>query len=300
MPAPRPKASFEHSLRQADAALRAGRAATAEGWLRALEAQAPGDVTCRWLLGVALLDQDKIPESIATLQAVLDRVPEFARARVDLARAYRADGRALQAREAVRRVLEKSPQHHLAWLAYGDALVDLEQYADARVAFERARLTDGHLERMREATTALAADDRKTAEQVFRLILRENASHVAALCGLASLSIAADKPYDAERLLRHALKQSAHHPLIWRELGQTLMKLGRLEEADAAARRLIKIEPENPDTWITCGAVSTRLMRHEQALESYQRGGCAWPSATSRRPWAGAPRAKAPTKGLSP
>jgi tetratricopeptide (TPR) repeat protein len=271
MPAPRPKASFEHSLRQADAALRAGRAATAEAWLRALEAQAPGDVTCRWLLGVALLDQDKIPESIATLQAVLDRVPEFARARVDLARAYRADGRALQAREAVRRVLEKSPQHHLAWLAYGDALVDLEQYADARVAFERARLTDGHLERMREATTALAADDRKTAEQVFRLILRENASHVAALCGLASLSIAADKPYDAERLLRHALKQSAHHPLIWRELGQTLMKLGRLEEADAAARRLIKIEPENPDTWITYGAVSTRLMRHEQALDSYQR-----------------------------
>jgi tetratricopeptide (TPR) repeat protein len=271
MTAPGPTDTFEESLRQANAALRAGRAATAERSLRALGARNPGNATCLWLLGAALLYQDKTQESIAALEAVLVRVPDFAAARVDLARAYRSDGRTARAREEVRRVLVEMPQHHRAWLAYGDALVDLGQYADARVAFERARLTDPYLQRVREATAALVADDRKTSEHVLRLILREDASHVAALCGLAALSIAADKPCDAERLLHHALKQSAHHPLIWRELGQTLMKLGRLEEADAAARYLSKIEPENPDTWLTLGAVSTRLMRHERALEAYQR-----------------------------
>jgi tetratricopeptide (TPR) repeat protein len=263
--------SLAQNLARAHAALRSGRAATAETWLRALGAQFPGDVNCLWLLGVALLDQDKIPESIATLEEALRRTPDFANARVDLARAYRCEGRAAQAREQVRRVLENLPHHHFAWLAYGDALVDLEQYADARVAFERARLTDPHRQRVDEATAALVADDRKTSEGIFRAILQEDAGHLAALCGLAALSLAADRGTDSERLLRHALKQSAHHPLAWRGLGQTLTALGRLGEAEAAARRLIKIEPKNPQSWITIAAVSARLLRQEETLEAYEQ-----------------------------
>jgi tetratricopeptide (TPR) repeat protein len=271
MTAPIPQAAFEASLYQAHAALRAGRAATAERRLRALETQFPGEPNCLWLLGASLLEQDKIPESIATLEALLARVPELAHARVDLARAYRSDGRAARAREEVRRVLEKIPHHHLGWLAYGDALVDLGQYADARLAFERARLTDPQRTLVEEATAALVADDRKASERIFRGILQENASHLAALCGLAALSLAADKGNDAERLLRHALRQSAHHPLVWRGLGQALAALGRLEEADAAARRLVKIEPENPQSWITSASVSTRLLRQEEALAAYEQ-----------------------------
>ena len=259
------------ALRQAHAALRAGRAASAERGLRALAAQFPGDANCLWLLGVALLDQDKVPESIATLEGVLGGSPDFANARVDLARAYRRSGQAVRAREEVRRVLEKLPHHHLAWLAYADALVDLEQYADARVAFERARLCDPQRQQVEAATAALVADERENSERLFRDILRADPGHVAALCGLAALSLAADKPNDAERLLRHALKQSASIPLAWRGLGQTLMALGRLTEAEAAARRLLKIEPENPQSWITIAAVATRLLRQEEALEAYQQ-----------------------------
>src|SRR5882672_2897955 len=154
MTAPKPRATLEESLRGAHASLRLGRAAGAERILRALEAQFPGDVNCLWLLGAALLDQDKTPESIATLEAVLARAPDLAQARVDLARAYRRCGRIAEAREQVRQVLEKTPHSSLAWLAYADVLVDLEQYADARVAFERARLSDPHRQRVEEATAA--------------------------------------------------------------------------------------------------------------------------------------------------
>ena len=99
-------------------------------------------MNCLWLLGVALLDQDRLEESLAALESVCARAPDFAHARVDLARAYRRAGQAARAREQVRRVLETDAQHHRAWLAYGDALFDLQQYDDARIAFERARLTD--------------------------------------------------------------------------------------------------------------------------------------------------------------
>jgi tetratricopeptide (TPR) repeat protein len=285
--APSRQGDFADSVRRAHALVRTGRAAAAERQLRALEAQFPGEVNCLWLLGVALLDQDKVSESIATLERVLAATPDFANARVDLARAYRRDGRPERAREEVRRVLHTLPQHHGAWLAYGDALVDLGKYEEARVAFDRARLTDPQRTRIEAATAALAADERRKAEELFREILREDPSHIAALCGLAALSLAADRAQDAERLLQHALKQSAYIPLAYRGLAPALVQLGRLKEADAATRHLEKIEPRSPQTWVTIAAVATRLMRQEQALEAYERAAQLMPEEVGLRMSAG-------------
>ncbi len=271
MSAPYVSAPFAERCRRAHAALRAGQAATAEAWLRELLVLSPGEAQCEWLLGAALLAQEKIPECIALLERVLAAAPDFAPARVDLARAYRRAGMLEEAREQARGVLKRTPDHPLAWLAYGDVLVDLKQYADARIAFERAALTDLHRAPVEEATAAMLAGDRRGSENIFRNILRADASHVASLCGLAALSLVADAPEDAERLLRHALQQSAHSPLVWRGLGSALLALGRLEEADAAARHAAHVEPENPQTWITVGSVATRLMRQEEALEAYER-----------------------------
>ena len=271
MNAPSRYATFDERLRRAHTALRAGQAASAEAALRALAAERPGDVSCLWLLGAALLARDQPTVARETLERALAAAPEFAEARVDLARAYRSAGDPARARVEVRRVLESEPHHHRAWLAYGDALVDLGQHADAAAAFERARLTDPHRARIEEATAALIAGDRRKSEAIVRGILQGDPSHIAALCGLAAVSLASDVPADAERLLRHALVQSAHTPLAWRGLGEALVNLGRLEEADAAARHATQIEPDNPYNWITLGSVATRLLRQEQALEAYER-----------------------------
>ncbi|HEY1492411.1 MAG TPA: sulfotransferase, partial [Steroidobacteraceae bacterium] len=263
--------SLVNTLNQARAALLAGRAATAEKLLRAQAAQHAADPNLQWLLAGALLYQEQPAAARALLETLLQRAPQFTEARVDLARALRAEGRAQEAREQVRRVLEKHPRHHRAWMAYGDLLVDLESFADARTAFERARETDPERPAIERATAALAADDRRTSEEIFRQILQRDPSHVAALVGLAASSLAAETPRDAERLLRHALKQSASLPLIWRALGPTLMRLGQVDAADQAARRLLRIEPDNPQSWVTLASVATRNLRVEDALEAYQQ-----------------------------
>ena len=77
MTAAKAQAVFEQRRRQAHAALRAGRAATAERWLRALEAQQPGEVNCLWLLGAALLDQGKVAESCGLLERVVAAAADF-------------------------------------------------------------------------------------------------------------------------------------------------------------------------------------------------------------------------------
>jgi tetratricopeptide (TPR) repeat protein len=268
--ADRSQAELRAAYGQALAALRTGRAATAERQLRAIQARAPGDVNSRRLLGVALLDQNKIAAAIETLESAVSAAPQFWQARTDLARAYRSAGRLQAAREELQRVVAASPALPTAWLAYGDVLVDLQKYADARVAYERARLSDPYVRRIEEASAALVAEDRKTAESIFRDILQADASHVGAVCGLAAISLTVGRGADAERLLRHALKQSAHLPLAWRGLSQALVDLGQLPEAETAVRHLLKIEPENPKNWVVLGNVCTRMMRQPDALIAFE------------------------------
>ncbi len=263
------QAELRAAYGQALTALRTGRAATAEQQLRAIQARAPGDVNSMRLLGVALLDQNKLPPAIETLEKTVAAAPLFWQAHTDLARAYRSAGRLQQAREEMQRVVEAAPMLEAAWLAYGDVLVDLERYPEARQAYERARMLDPQARRIEEATNALVAGDRKTAEEIFREILKSDASHVGAVCGLAAVSLGAGRPADAERLLRHALKQSVHLPLAWRGLCQALVDLAKMPEAESAVRKLLKIEPENPKNWVLLGNVYARMMRQPEALEAF-------------------------------
>jgi tetratricopeptide (TPR) repeat protein len=264
------RSAVVQGLAEALAMLRAGRFASAERRLRAIQASAPGDVNSSRLLGTALLAQDKVQPALEILERTVAAAPQFWLARTDLARALRAAGRWEEARAAVRRVVEAAPTLDTAWLAYGDVLVDLEKYPDARFAYEQARLMDPYRPRIEEATGALENEDGKTAEAIFRDILKLDASHVGALCGLAAVSLTVSRAQDAVRLLKHALKQSAHLPLAWRGLSQALLAQGHLPEAESAVRRLLKIEDENPNNWVVLGTVYTRLMRQQDALTAFE------------------------------
>jgi len=266
----RSQAGLRDAYAQALAALRTGRAETAERQLRAIQAAAPGEVNSLRLLGLALLAQGKLEPAIETLERAVTAAPDFARARADLARAYREAGRLSQARTELQRAVKQAPALDGAWLAYGDVLVDLEMYADARFAFEQARRLDPHCDRIEKATATFVAGDRQSAESIFRDILNNDASHVGALCGLAALALGAGNTQHSERLLRHALKQTAHLPLARRGLGHTLLAAGRLPEAEAAFRELLNVEPENAQNWVALGSVYTRLLRQTDALAAYE------------------------------
>jgi tetratricopeptide (TPR) repeat protein len=266
----RSQAALRAAYSEALAALRMGRAESAERQLRAIQAASPDEINSLHLLGLALLTQGKVTPAIERLERAVAAAPAFARARVDLARAYREDGRLDAARQELRRVLKEAPSLDAAWIAYGDVLVDLEKYADAKFAFEQARLLDPQRQRIEEATASFVAGDGQSAEGVFRDILKSDASHVASLCGLAAISLGAGNTRDSERLLRHALKQTAHSPLARRGLSHTLLAAGRLPEAETSTRALLKLEPENPQNWVALGSVYTRLLRQADALAAYE------------------------------
>jgi predicted Zn-dependent protease len=92
------QAQLRAAYAEALTTLRTGRAATAERQLRAIQARAPGDVNSLRLLGVALLDQDKVSAAVEILERAVSAAPHFWPARTDLARAYRSAGRLEAAR----------------------------------------------------------------------------------------------------------------------------------------------------------------------------------------------------------
>jgi tetratricopeptide (TPR) repeat protein len=277
------QAQLQAACSEAFALVRTGRAATAEHRLRAIQAAAPGEVNSLHLLGAALLYQDKVTEAIAVLERVRVSRPDFWQARADLARAYRAAGRREEAREELKLVVAAAPVLESAWLAYGDVLVELEKYPDARYAYECARLADPQVRRIDQAREALAADDHKSAEVMFREVLRADPAHVGALCGLAAVSLTASRPQDAVRLLKHALKQSTHLPLARRGLAQALLALGALPEAESTLRDLLKMESENPNNWVLLATAYARLMRQEDALTAFEEAARLNPSEVRLR-----------------
>ena len=277
------QAGLRTAYQQALLSLRLGRAETAEKQLRSIQEAAPGEVNSLRLLGLALLAQRKLGPSIETLERTVALAPRFFLAQVDLARAYRQDGRLETARERLRTVIKDAPALDVAWLAYGDVLFDLQKFADARYAFEQARLLDPHRARIDAATEALVAGNSRTAEDIFRDILKADATHVGALCGLAALALGAGNTQDSERLLRHALNQTAHAPLARRGLVHTLLAAGRLPEAEAEARSLLQVEPENPQNWVALGTVCVRMLRQEEALAAYEEAARLNPSQPKLR-----------------
>lgn len=278
-----PQAELRTAYRRALEDVRLGRFATAERRLRQIQHADPGEINSLHLLGVALLAQSQLAPALEILERAVAAAPDFSHARVDLARAYRQDGRLEAARAELRRVLQGKPSLEAAWLAYGDVLVELRELADARLAFERARRLDPHRQRIEEATATLAGSDYRAAEGMFREVLKSDASHLAALAGLAAVAIRAGNTRDAERLLTHARARCAHHPLVRRAWGHALLAAERLTEAEAVFRELLQLEPENPQNWAALGSVLIRLLRQEEALSAYEEAARLGPSQAGFR-----------------
>jgi tetratricopeptide (TPR) repeat protein len=264
-------------------AVRVGRFRSAERQLREIQRARPGEINSLHLLGVALLSQGHLAPALEVLERVVAEAPGFLHARIDRARAYRQAGRLEAARAELRAVLKEKPALEPAWVAYGDVLVEMEKFADARFAFEQARLLDPHRQRIEEATAALAGADYGASEGIFREVLKSDAGHLAALAGLAAVAIRAGNARDAERLVNHARNRSAHHPLIQRAWGHTLLLAERLTEAQASFRELLRLEPENPQNWAALGSVHIKLLRQEDALSAYEEAARLNPSQAGFR-----------------
>ena len=262
---------FQARYAAALGALERGEAGQAETELREIQRQFPGEVNSLRVLGIALLAQGKGAAAIAALEQAVAQAPDFAHARVDLAKALRAAGRLDAAIVELRRGLQGDGSSQAGWFLLGDLLVNTGEFPAAREAYKCALGAGPYVQVLEEASRLLNAGERRQSEMLFRRVLREDADQVGALCGLAAVSLAAGHPEDSLRLLRHAQRQSVHLPLIQRGLAQTYLEMVRLAEAEAAIRHALLIDDTAASGWVVQGSVLAQSLRQTEALDAYER-----------------------------
>src|SRR5271167_2333521 len=96
---------FQEAYTRAVALLERGDAAAAERELREIQRRWPGEINSQRVLGLSLLAQGNNSGGIALLEAAIAAAPDFANAKLDLARAYRVQGRLQSAAELLRKAL---------------------------------------------------------------------------------------------------------------------------------------------------------------------------------------------------
>lgn len=125
--------AHEQPLRDADALLKAGKPAEAYTLLEPLEFERSGEVRFDYLLGIAALDSGKPDKATLALERVLAVDPNFAGARLDMARAYYQLGDLPRAKTEFDHVMGQNPPDA--------AKATIQKYLDAIAAFEQAKKT---------------------------------------------------------------------------------------------------------------------------------------------------------------
>src|SRR3989338_8021532 len=123
----------EKPLRDAEALMKAGRPAEAYNLLLPLEFDRSGEVRFDYLIGIAALDSGKPDKATLAFERVLAVDPNFAGARLDMARAYYQLGDLPRAQTEFLEVLKQNPPEA--------ARITIQKYLDAITAAEQARQT---------------------------------------------------------------------------------------------------------------------------------------------------------------
>jgi hypothetical protein len=123
----------EKPLRDAEALMKAGRPADAYNLLEPLEFDRSGEVRFDYLIGIAALDSGKPDKATLAFERVLAVDPNFAGARLDMARAYYQLGDLPRAKTEFETVAKQNPPEA--------ARATIQKYLDAIAAQQAAKQT---------------------------------------------------------------------------------------------------------------------------------------------------------------
>ncbi len=261
-----PRSLFNEAI----ALIQAGRLADAEALCRGAGARYPRDVNIGALLGALLVKMERNEEAEATLRAVIDAAPSFAKPAEDLGFLLVRQNRAGDALPLLERATRLDPTLERAWFNLGKAFALLGRGKDADAAFEKSFALSPERRLM-----ALAAEHQKEgrieeAERIYRRVLRNNPRNVDALRLLALLALRADQPDDAETLLQRAIEIAPDFLLAHLDLGRLRKEQDRYEEALQCFDRVISLEPSQPQAHFLRAATLARASFTQEAIDAYR------------------------------
>ncbi|MGE4065090.1 MAG: tetratricopeptide repeat protein [Rhodospirillaceae bacterium] len=235
----------------------AGRLQEAEAGYRDVLAADPTHVKARSLLGALLLQKGQPQSALPELEHAHHLRPDQPPILINLAAAYLGIGRARDAADACRRVLELAPENHEAHFNLGHALLDLRDWAGAVRAYEeniRLNPLDGRgygalgdaLKEKGEFDAAMVA---------FETAMTLAPDHPGAYLGVADLLLRRGWPHAALVVMDNIAAHLANDVVLQRRTAEMRLSMGQLAEGwdkfDETRLQSVgaKPQPEPPPHW---------------------------------------------------
>ncbi len=246
----------------------------AEPVLRQAVAAQPDSALARYFLGSALGLSGRMPEAIEQLQEATQRDPGMAPAfRVLGMFRFQSGQYGPGTRLALETALRLDPQDARAEYWFGRYLLEMTEYADARVHLERALAMTPQSSQVRVAYAQTLNNLGETASALreYDAVLAREPDEPAALLGRAKCLYAGQEfepaVAAAERALRVVGQSEVRRDVLWL-LGRLYQSLDRTAQAEAVGRELAELDAAHDRQQARFRELQELAMRYRAAHET--------------------------------
>jgi predicted Zn-dependent protease len=233
---------------------------------RGLLARAPDSRAVALLLASASLELGDAATAIASLEPWVTREPKSAVLRLQIGRAYRADGRIADALAATRQAVALDTALAEAWRELAELSFATGDEPRGDAAYLHYSRLIKNPPALAGAMTALAEGRPDAADQLLERHLAGSAGDPAAWRLRGDLAMRRQRYVDAERFLRRCLEIAPGDAAARYSLAGALYELNRSEEALPLLERLLRTEPDDARYMELKAKALRESLRNDEAL----------------------------------
>ncbi|HWJ36570.1 MAG TPA: sulfotransferase [Steroidobacteraceae bacterium] len=218
-----------------------------------------------------------IGDALATLSRFEKLHPQYSRLFQEQGHCHVALRDAPAAIQAYLRAVNLNPALPASWRALNLLFRSTGQIAESQMAAAHAAKLATLPAAVVDATSMFADGEVTAAENVIRLFLQSNPSHVEGMRLLAQIGMKLDVLDDAEFLLESVLVFEPEYHLARHEYVQVLLQRHRPAKALEESNKLLKVDPLNRGYRTVYATACAALGDYDEALRVYRQLSCETP-----------------------
>ena len=264
--------------------MQSGDFAGAEAACRAITSAQPTHADALYLLGLALLQQNRVPEAAQWLERAAPLLPNAAEVHANLGHALRLLGRHDDAAAALERAISLRPNYPLAMNNLGTVRRAQGRPADAIACYQKALSLQPNLlpARLNLGNALLEIGRAGDAASAFRAAMGLAPHNPDAHGGLASALDAAGDVAGATTNYEAVLRRHPNHVQTLVNFALLLKRQGWIDDSLALLRRAVAVDPRSPDAQEKLGRGLWDAGSYGEGLAHFQQAIRLRPSPVAR------------------
>ena len=246
--------SVDQLFQQGNAAQSAGNFSEAERIFRLVIQREPKNAAAYNNLGIALRQQGKLEEAIASYNRAIELEPN-AILYNNLGNALSKQGKLEEAIASYNRAIELNPNYATAYYNLGNALYDQGKLEEAIVSYNRAIELDPNDAYAYNNLGNALSDQGKLEEAItsYDRAIKIDPNHAYAYTGLGNVLYEQGKLEETIANYNRALEIDPNYATAYSNLGAVLAHQGKLEEAITNFNRALEIDPNYATAYSNLG-----------------------------------------------